>query len=53
MTDHDTVITPLPRGAPRLALALGPALARAGPTNCVLYLGKIRNLKVGGRPPQK
>jgi len=31
LTDHDGVITPLVRGAPRLGLALGPAPARAGP----------------------
>jgi len=31
LTEHDDVITPLLRGAPRLGLALGPALARAGP----------------------
>ena len=31
MTEHDDVITPLLRGAPRLGLALGPASARAGP----------------------
>jgi len=31
LTEHDDVITPLLRGAPRLDLALGPAPARAGP----------------------
>ena len=31
LTEHDGVISPLLRGAPRLGLALGPALARAGP----------------------
>jgi len=31
LTEHDDVISPLLRGAPRLGLALGPALARAGP----------------------
>jgi len=31
LTEHDDVITPLLRGAPRLGLALGPAPARAGP----------------------
>jgi len=31
LTEHDGVITPLLRGAPRLGLALGPALAKAGP----------------------
>jgi len=31
LTEHDDVITPLVRGAPRLGFALGPAPARAGP----------------------
>jgi len=31
LTEHDDVITPLLRGAPRLSLASGPAPARAGP----------------------
>jgi len=31
LTEHDDVIKPLLRGAPRLSLALGPAPARAGP----------------------
>jgi len=30
LTEHDDVITPLLRWAPRLGLALGPALAKAG-----------------------
>jgi len=30
LTEHDDVITPLLRGAPRLGLALGPAPAKAG-----------------------
>jgi len=31
LTEHDDVITPLLRGAPRLGLALGPALAKDVP----------------------
>jgi len=31
LTEHDDAIILLLRGAPRLSLALGPALARAGP----------------------
>jgi len=31
LTGHDDVIKPLPRGVPRLNLALGTAPARAGP----------------------
>jgi len=31
LTEHDDVMKPLLRGAPRLGLALGPAPARAGP----------------------
>jgi len=31
LADHDDVIAPLVRGAPRLGLALGPTPARAGP----------------------
>jgi len=31
LTEHDDVITPLIRGAPRPVPALGPAPARAGP----------------------
>jgi len=33
LTEHDGVITLLLRGAPALGLALGPALASAGPDN--------------------
>jgi len=33
LTEHDDVITPLFRGAPRLGIALGPAPARAGPVD--------------------
>jgi len=33
LTEHDDVIKPLLRGAPRLSLALGPAPARAGPVD--------------------
>jgi len=33
LTGHDDVITPLLRGAPRLSVALGPAPARAGPSD--------------------
>jgi len=31
LTEHDDVVTPLLILAPRLGLALGPALAKAGP----------------------
>jgi len=31
LTEHDDVIKPLPRGAPRPGLALDPAPAWAGP----------------------
>jgi len=37
LTEQDDVITPLLRGAPRLGLALGPALAKAGP-ECLHWL---------------
>jgi len=30
LTEHDDVITPLLRWAPRLGFTLGPALAKAG-----------------------
>jgi len=33
LTEHDDVIKPLLRGAPRLGLALGPAPARADPVD--------------------
>jgi len=38
LTEHDDVITPLLRGAPRLGLALGPAPARAGPAPSIEYI---------------
>jgi len=42
LTEHDDVITPLLRGAPRLGLALGPAPARADPVPINdLRLGKV------------
>jgi len=36
LTEHDDVIKPLLRGAPRQGLALGPAPARAGPILTIL-----------------
>jgi len=37
LTEHDDVIKPPLRGAPRLGLALGPTPARAGPEGAILY----------------
>jgi len=33
LAEHNDIITPLIRGAPRLGLALGPAPAGAGPAD--------------------
>jgi len=43
LTEHDDVIKPLLRGAPRLGLALGPAPERAGPEN--IQLENLLNFK--------
>jgi len=41
LSEHDDVITPLLRGGPRLSLALGLALARAGPAEQSQSLSRV------------
>ena len=41
LTEHDDVIKPPLRGAPRLGLALGPAPARASPEGAILKFVNI------------